>query len=132
MTRRTRESGWASSGSPEPRAEVAGSTRLPWFLSSGDGVRIRVRAVPGASRDAIAGCHGEALRVQVRAVPERGRANEAICDLVAERAGLAGRSVSMLAGHAGRDKILVVRGVDAADLAARLAGPAGPPRAGGR
>jgi len=76
------------------------------------GVRLRVRAVPGARREAILGFHGEALRVAVRAPADRGRANEALLDLLADRLGVGRRDLELLSGRSGRDKVLAVRGVD--------------------
>lgn len=88
------------------------------------GVRIRVRAVPGAGRDAVIGRHGEAFRVAVRAAPERGKANEAVCGVVAAAAGVPRRHVEIVSGHGGRDKVLLVRGVGSEDVLRRIEGAA--------
>lgn len=85
------------------------------------GVRMRLRVVPGARRDAVLGTHGEALRVAVRAAPEKGKANDAVGRLLAETLGLGRGDVELVAGHGGRDKAVVVRGLDAAGLRARIA-----------
>ncbi len=91
---------------------------------AGGGVRLRLRVVPGARRDAILGPHGEALRVAVRAVAEKGRANEAVVRLLAAALGLGADRVSLVAGLGGRDKIAEVRGLGADELRARLAAAA--------
>jgi len=49
---------------------------------------IAVKAVPGAARDEIAGLLGERLKVRVAAPPEDGKANEAICRVLAAALGL--------------------------------------------
>lgn len=87
---------------------------------AGDGVRLRLRVVPGARRDAILGPHGEALRVAVRAVAEKGRANEAVVRLLAGALGLQADRVVLVAGLGSRDKIAEVRGLGAAELRERL------------
>jgi uncharacterized protein (TIGR00251 family) len=88
---------------------------------SAGGVRLRLRVVPGARRDALLGAHGEALRIAVRAVAEKGRANEAVIRLLAATLGLGAGQVVLVAGLGGRDKIAEIRGLDAAVLRERLA-----------
>ena len=54
------------------------------------------------------------------AVPERGRANEAVVRLLAETLGLPKSDVSLVSGHAGRDKVVELRGLGEAEVASRL------------
>ena len=54
------------------------------------------------------------------AVPERGRANEAVLRLLAEALGLPKSDVSLVSGHAGRDKVVELRGLGEAEVASRL------------
>lgn len=84
------------------------------------GALLRVRAAPGAARDAITGLHGDALRVRVRAAPERGRANRALARLLAGALGVAPSAVAVARGEAGRDKWVLVRGMPADELRAKL------------
>lgn len=84
---------------------------------------IRVRVSPGAKRDEIAGWRGDVLRMRVRAPPEKGRANEAVCALIASTLGLPARAVSVERGHAARDKVLRVDGVSDVEIERRLAKP---------
>jgi uncharacterized protein YggU (UPF0235/DUF167 family) len=97
------------------------------------GVRLRLRVVPGARRDAVLGPHGDALRVAVRAVPEKGRANQAVQSLLAAALDVPTQQVVLLAGMGGRDKHVEVRGLAVEDVRARLAAAAATPaRSGGR
>ncbi len=86
-----------------------------------DATRITVKCVPNASRDEIAGWLGDDLKVRVRQPPEKGRANKAVCRLVASHLGLSTDAVTLLAGlHAPR-KTLEIRGLATEDVKALLA-----------
>lgn len=82
---------------------------------------LRIKAVPGASRDAVAGMLGERLKVRVSAPPEGGKANKAICALIARELGLKPAQVEVAAGHANPEKTLHLHGIDQPDLDAWLA-----------
>jgi uncharacterized protein len=58
--------------------------------------------------------------VRVNAPPVDGRANDALCRLIAARAGVAASRVSVVRGAKARDKVVRVEGVDAAALRERL------------
>jgi len=72
------------------------------------GVEITIKAVPGASRDRIVGPLGDALKVQVSAPPEKGKANQAIVELIAAALGVCSRSVTVVRGHTSPRKVLRV------------------------
>jgi uncharacterized protein (TIGR00251 family) len=82
--------------------------------------RVRLRVSPGARRTEIAGRHGDGWKVRVRAAPERGRANEAVLDLLAESLELPRRSLSIVSGHGAREKIVLMEGIGRAETERRL------------
>ncbi|HZW10606.1 MAG TPA: DUF167 domain-containing protein [Phycisphaerales bacterium] len=100
--------------------------RSPIEPETADSVRIRVKAVPGAKRDQIAGPLGDRLKVRVSAPPEGGRANAAICALLAASLGVRARDVEVVAGPASAEKTVRAAGIDAATARARLGCPAQP------
>lgn len=75
----------------------------------GDDLLLRVKAVPGARRDEVAGLLGDRLKVRVSAPPEDGKANGAIRALIAERLGIDARSIELEQGAASPAKLFVVR-----------------------
>jgi len=85
------------------------------------GATLRVRVAPGAKRECIVGAHGDALKVAVRQPPEGGRANRAVCRLVAESLSVPAREVSVLRGATARDKVLLFAGHEENDLAKMVA-----------
>ena len=90
---------------------------------AGDDVLIRVKVVPGASRDEIAGAVGQRLKVRVSAPAEGGRANKAVCRLVAARLGVRGGCVEIETGAGSAAKTLRVTGVGVDAVRSALGGP---------
>lgn len=76
----------------------------------GDGVLIPVKAVPGASRTEIVGEWDGRLKIVVAAPPEKGKANQAIANLLAERLGVRRRDVSVVRGHTTPLKTIRIEG----------------------
>jgi hypothetical protein len=94
---------------------------LPPYLSDADGATlVRVRVQPRSGQDGIAGVRGDALLVKVKAAPVDGRANDAVCRLLAKAAGLAATSAELVRGASARDKLVRLPGVSATDAAERL------------
>jgi uncharacterized protein YggU (UPF0235/DUF167 family) len=58
----------------------------------------------------------------VSAPPVDGKANEALCRLVAKRAGVAPSRVSVVKGHRARDKVLRIEGLEPEALERKLSG----------
>jgi uncharacterized protein len=81
--------------------------------------RVGLLVSPGAKRSAIVGRHGDRWKVRVAAAPERGRANDALLELVAGALAVAPDRVRLVAGAAARDKVIEVVGMTA-DEADRL------------
>jgi hypothetical protein len=86
--------------------------------------RLRLRVSPGAARAAVVGRHGEGWKIRVAAPPEGGRANDAVVRLLAETLALPRDAVTLVSGHGGRDKIVELAGVEAAQIEERLASAA--------
>ena len=74
--------------------------------------RLKVKVVPGSSRDGITGWLGDALKIKVTAPPEKGRANEAVVSLLAERLGLPADAVAVASGHSSPSKVIAINGMD--------------------
>jgi uncharacterized protein (TIGR00251 family) len=68
----------------------------------------------------VVGWLGEALKVKVHAPPVEGRANEALCDFLAEHLGVPRSAVDVLRGDTSRQKTVRITGLTAAELLARL------------
>jgi uncharacterized protein (TIGR00251 family) len=91
------------------------------YLSERDGsALVRVRLQPRARHDEIVGERDGALVVRVSAPPVEGRANDALCRLLAKAAGVAAGRASVVKGASARDKVVRLEGLGASDVGARL------------
>ncbi len=70
-----------------------------------------VRVQPRASNDELAGVIGGALKVRLRAPALEDRANDALCEFLAELLKTPKAAVRILSGHHSRSKRVEVRGV---------------------
>jgi uncharacterized protein YggU (UPF0235/DUF167 family) len=97
---------------------------IGFFRIGRNGVDLFVRLTPKSSVDRFEGVETSAdgqshLKARVRAVPENGAANQALQKLAAKALGVAGSSVSIVAGGTARLKTLRIAG-DPEALAQRV------------
>ena len=71
-----------------------------------DGVRIRL--IPRAGRDEVAGERDGAVLIRIAAPPVDGKANAALIALVAKRLGVPKSAVRIVRGETSRDKVIAV------------------------
>jgi len=73
--------------------------------------RIEVRLRPRGRRDELLGMRNGVLQARVTAAPVDGRANKALCRLMAKRIGVAPSKVTVVRGAKSRDKVVIVEGL---------------------
>lgn len=84
---------------------------------------LRLRVKPKAKRAGTGGVHNGALKVNVKEAPEKGKANEALCRVLATALDLSPRDIELVSGHASRDKRVAIRYPGSEDeLTAKLLG----------
>lgn len=87
---------------------------------AGEDVLIWVKAVPGASRDEIAGIVGDRLKIRISAPPEGGKANKVICKLLASSLGVKVNQISIERGETSPAKIVRISGAVLGDVMSEL------------
>lgn len=87
-----------------------------------DGVILRVRVQPRASRDEVVGVHGDALKVRITAPPVEGEANTHLLTVLARRLGVPRRRLELRTGSTSRLKSITIQGISAAEARRRLGG----------
>jgi len=85
--------------------------------------RISVQLTPRAARDQVAGWQDGVLRVRVTAPPVAGKANEALCRLLAGALGVPKSRVGIVSGATGRRKTVAIAGLSPADVQRLLGQP---------
>jgi uncharacterized protein (TIGR00251 family) len=86
------------------------------------GVILPVRAQPGARRSAITGEHNNMLKISVTAPPDKGKANQAIAEVLCAALSLADSQVELLSGATSRTKRFLVHSVAIEELQQRISG----------
>ena len=76
-------------------------------------VRLHLKVIPKSSKDRVVGWVGDRLKVQVTAPPERGKANDAVVDVIAGALGVPRSRVRIVAGGTAPLKTVDVDGDDA-------------------
>ena len=83
--------------------------------------KLAIKAIPNAPRNAVAGWLGDALKVKIHAPALEGRANDELCEFIANELDLPKRAVTVALGDKSRQKLLAIDGLTLAEVRARLA-----------
>ena len=81
---------------------------------------LAIKAIPNAPRSEVVGWLGDALKVKVHAPALDGRANDALCEFLADELGLPKRAVTLAQGDKSRQKLLRIAGLTLAEVKAKL------------
>ena len=84
------------------------------------GIILSVRAQPRARKARIIGEHAGAMKVAVTDPPERGKANQAIMQLLCEHFELKKSQVILISGESSRQKRFLLVGVKPDEVRGRL------------
>lgn len=82
--------------------------------------RLSVKVVPRSSSTRLVGWLEDTLKVAVIEAPEAGRANAAVCELLARSLGVDRSSVRCVSGHASSRKLIEIDGLTQTEIVARL------------
>ena len=84
---------------------------------------LKVKVVPGSSRNHIAGWLGESLKIRVTAIPEKGKANDAVVSLLADTLRVPKQDVTISSGASSPRKVFKIRGLSHSEIKSRLSEP---------
>lgn len=81
-----------------------------------DGVVLKIKVQPRASRNKIAGEIGDALKLMLTAPPVDGEANAACINFFSDLFSVPKKSIQILSGHTSRTKLVKVYGLTKSDI----------------
>ncbi len=85
------------------------------------GAALAVRVTPRASKNQIVGAmHDGTIKIHIKATPTEGQANEELVKFLSDVLGVAKSRIEIVAGGAGRDKLISVLDLDAETLHKRI------------
>jgi len=85
------------------------------------GIAFGVKAQPGARKNSVRGEHDGCLRVSVTQAAEKGKANEAIADVLCEALKLRTNQLALISGAKNSRKRFVAMGIPIEELKRRIA-----------
>lgn len=77
---------------------------------------LKVKVIPKASCNQIAGWENEELKVRLKAVPEKGEANECLISFLSEVLNIPKSRIAIISGQTSRHKRLLFSGLSEHDL----------------
>jgi len=90
------------------------------ITESKNGLLLKVKAQPGASRSEIVGEYDGGLKIRLAAPPVDGKANAACVTFLAETLGLPKNAVELVKGETSTIKILRIQGIEKSTLLCKL------------
>lgn len=81
---------------------------------------LKVKVVPGSSRTTIDGWLGEYLKIRVAAKPEKGRANDAVIALLADKLAIPRQDISISSGGSSPRKAFKINNLSGSEIQSRL------------
>jgi uncharacterized protein (TIGR00251 family) len=95
--------------------------REPVLRAGGGGAALALRVTPRARKNEVAGVLEDgSIKIRLAAPPVEGKANLALIQFLAEVLEVPANRIEIVAGASGRNKLVVVEGMDADEAQRRL------------
>ncbi|HJW89305.1 MAG TPA: DUF167 domain-containing protein [Anaerolineales bacterium] len=87
--------------------------REPIMRAGGRGAALALRVIPRARKNEVAGILKDGtLKIRLVAPPVEGKANQSLIKFLAEVLGVAPDRIELVAGASGRNKLVVISGME--------------------
>lgn len=83
----------------------------PWLCAHADGVSLRIKVVPRASRNELGEVLGDRFKLKIAAPPVDSAANEELVVFLAKQLGVSRSAVQLTHGQTSRNKTVLIRGM---------------------
>ena len=88
--------------------------------SHGDGIIVRVKVTPNSSKTAITTDSTDRLIVKLTSPAVEGKANKQLLKFIGKKLRVPPSSITILRGHASREKVLFIPGINETSAIERL------------
>ncbi len=105
---------------PEKGVNLYPESTMIKLQKTQSGYILPIHVSAGAGLDAIRGEHDGKVKIAVTAPPQDGKANRAICDLIADKLDIGSRNVRIVSGRKSREKKVLIENVSREKLEALL------------
>jgi uncharacterized protein (TIGR00251 family) len=92
---------------------------LDWKLQ-GERILVSIKARASGKENRVVGVHAGMLKVEVTSAPEKGKANEAICRLLAKELGISVSQFGLVRGETSSNKVMAISGITVEAFAAMI------------
>lgn len=83
-------------------------------------MKLKIKVLPGSSRDSFKGWLDDTLKISVKAAPEKGKANKAVAEVLATVLGVPMSNIRILQGHTSSRKIVEIDGLNESEIYQKL------------
>lgn len=84
---------------------------LEWMNEIPNGIDIKVRAVPRASKNEVQGIHDDELKVRLTTPPVDGKANQALVKFLSKTLKISKAQIELTQGETSRHKTIRISGI---------------------
>ncbi|HKL20449.1 MAG TPA: DUF167 domain-containing protein [Tichowtungia sp.] len=91
-----------------------------WINETPQGLDVRIRAVPRASKNEIQGIYDGALKVRLTSPPVDGKANRALIKFLSKTLNISKAQIELKQGQTGRSKTLHIQGMTPSEIRKKL------------
>ena len=84
---------------------------MEWINETNEGLDVRIRAVPRASKNEIQGIYDNALKVRLTTPPVDGKANQALIKFLSKTLKISKSPVELIQGDTSRYKTVRLTGI---------------------
>ena len=78
------------------------------FKITGNDIKVKVKMVPGSSKNKIIGAYNNALKISIAAPPVEGKANKKCIAYLAKYFDVAKSKIEIISGQSGKNKLIKI------------------------
>jgi uncharacterized protein (TIGR00251 family) len=93
---------------------------LEWMNETPDGLEVRIRAVPRASKNEIQGMYDGALKIRLTTPPVDGKANQALIKFLSKALKISKAQIELVQGETSRHKMVKITGLSKEEIIRKI------------